>query len=566
MMLTNRLRLNHAIFLGGMALTAAPAHAQMGGVTIGAPAPADPSAILDLRSTSRGLLVPRLALVSTTDPIAAPADSLLVWNTSTSGNYPVPGFYFWNGGDWQQLLLEDGDAAVHTLTINDTLLLASAAELNELVGVSGNVEARLSALESTDGNIAVDLSSLEAMDASFAVEIGAHGVEIDANAAAILANGLDIAGLQVAVTGNDSDIAGLQVAVTGNDTDIAGIQVAVGDAQQAADAAQADLDGFADALKNLSAAEISQLEAIDTTTVSSAQWGYLGAADQGLATTDSARFASLVLTGGLTLEGATADDFELSLGLVDPTADHSITFPDASGTVALLSDLTSGDTSLQTQIDTHQSTLTSHDAAIQANDAAIQANTAAIQANDASITALETAVVGHDADIATLQSAISANEATFSTFEASVSGDLLHLQSSISTNGNGIATLSGRTLTAGTGLTGGGDLSGDRSFAIADAGVGTTQLADDAATDAKVVDALTIAGGMIENTPIGDFQPDRLTATDLRAQVSLSLPDEQSPAQPHVGMIRYNSAGYLEFYHEVSSGSFAWVPVNSYAP
>jgi len=41
--------------------------------------------------------------------------------------------------------------------------------------------------------------------------------------------------------------------------------------------------------------------------------------------------------GSLTFEGSTADAFELSLAIVDPTADRTITLPDATGTVALLS-------------------------------------------------------------------------------------------------------------------------------------------------------------------------------------------------------------------------------------
>tara|TARA_R100000008_G_scaffold1419_2_gene1172 strand:+ start:8955 stop:10382 length:1428 start_codon:yes stop_codon:yes gene_type:complete len=41
----------------------------------------------------------------------------------------------------------------------------------------------------------------------------------------------------------------------------------------------------------------------------------------------------------VTFEGATADDFETSLTVTDPTADRTITLPDASGTVALTSDL-----------------------------------------------------------------------------------------------------------------------------------------------------------------------------------------------------------------------------------
>jgi hypothetical protein len=41
----------------------------------------------------------------------------------------------------------------------------------------------------------------------------------------------------------------------------------------------------------------------------------------------------------ITFEGATANDFETTLAVTDPTADRTITFPDATGTVALTSDI-----------------------------------------------------------------------------------------------------------------------------------------------------------------------------------------------------------------------------------
>jgi hypothetical protein len=43
-----------------------------------------------------------------------------------------------------------------------------------------------------------------------------------------------------------------------------------------------------------------------------------------------------VFTGSITMEGTTADSYELVLSAGDPTADRTITFPDADGTVALI--------------------------------------------------------------------------------------------------------------------------------------------------------------------------------------------------------------------------------------
>jgi hypothetical protein len=42
----------------------------------------------------------------------------------------------------------------------------------------------------------------------------------------------------------------------------------------------------------------------------------------------------------ISFEGATANDYETTLAVTDPTADRTITFPDATGTVALTSDIT----------------------------------------------------------------------------------------------------------------------------------------------------------------------------------------------------------------------------------
>jgi len=54
----------------------------------------------------------------------------------------------------------------------------------------------------------------------------------------------------------------------------------------------------------------------------------------------SAPAAVGTFTSSILFEGATADDFETTVAVTDPTADRTITFPDATGTVALTSDVT----------------------------------------------------------------------------------------------------------------------------------------------------------------------------------------------------------------------------------
>jgi hypothetical protein len=60
---------------------------------------------------------------------------------------------------------------------------------------------------------------------------------------------------------------------------------------------------------------------------------------QSVATSDVPTFAGLNLNGNVVFEGTTANEFETTLTVIDPTADRTITFPDATGTV-----VTTGDT------------------------------------------------------------------------------------------------------------------------------------------------------------------------------------------------------------------------------
>ncbi|HOF07761.1 MAG TPA: hypothetical protein PKY44_06995 [Bacteroidales bacterium] len=76
----------------------------------------DASSMLEVRSTNKGLLIPRVALTDTTSasPITSPATSLLVYNTATAGTAPnnvTPGYYYWTGSKWMRLLAIDDKVA-----------------------------------------------------------------------------------------------------------------------------------------------------------------------------------------------------------------------------------------------------------------------------------------------------------------------------------------------------------------------------------------------------------------------------------------------------------------------
>jgi hypothetical protein len=69
----------------------------------------DASSIVDMSSTSKGLLPPRVVLTSktgTSSPIASPQTGLIVYNTAsagTGGDAVTPGYYYFNGTIWTRM-------------------------------------------------------------------------------------------------------------------------------------------------------------------------------------------------------------------------------------------------------------------------------------------------------------------------------------------------------------------------------------------------------------------------------------------------------------------------------
>jgi subtilisin-like proprotein convertase family protein len=90
--------------------------------------PAEPpaaSAMLDVKSTNKGVLLPRVALLSALDAstIPSPAIALIVYNTANAGtgaNTVTPGYYAWDGSQWNRL--SNYAAAVYESKTNNTNL------------------------------------------------------------------------------------------------------------------------------------------------------------------------------------------------------------------------------------------------------------------------------------------------------------------------------------------------------------------------------------------------------------------------------------------------------------
>ena len=94
----------------------------------------DPSAKLDVTSTNKGFLPPRVTLTSGTDntTIANPATGLLVYNTGNNSGL-VAGYYYWNGSSWATIATASGSG------VNASILRGSRSAAQTGLTNGGNV-------------------------------------------------------------------------------------------------------------------------------------------------------------------------------------------------------------------------------------------------------------------------------------------------------------------------------------------------------------------------------------------------------------------------------------------
>lgn len=96
---------------------------------------ADPSAMLDVKASDKGLLIPRVALddAATAAPITSPAEGLLIYN---QGGSEPSGFYFWDGSAWQAV----GSGSGSPSSSSDTLSVMADADFDTRIEVEQDTD------------------------------------------------------------------------------------------------------------------------------------------------------------------------------------------------------------------------------------------------------------------------------------------------------------------------------------------------------------------------------------------------------------------------------------------
>jgi len=134
-------------------------YSQNVGIGISVP---DASSRLDVSDTERGILIPRVALIATNNSspiISAPATSLLVYNTATSGSGSTavsPGYYYWDGNQWVRLMdSESQDWKIHGNTgTNPTSNFIGTIDAADLQFRTGNIN-RMRIMNSTHPTVGI---------------------------------------------------------------------------------------------------------------------------------------------------------------------------------------------------------------------------------------------------------------------------------------------------------------------------------------------------------------------------------------------------------------------------
>lgn len=146
------------------------------------------SASLDVVSTSKGILYPRIALLNNTDQVTipSPAKGLIVFNTNTSaaGSTQVVknNLYFWNGTMWNQVV--DGDAVINSnagLKIPKLAGYAYKQDNQQIVSPTTDMIATFHAATTTsdfNNNIYMEVNPSDTTETQFKIlQTGNYGFE-----------------------------------------------------------------------------------------------------------------------------------------------------------------------------------------------------------------------------------------------------------------------------------------------------------------------------------------------------------------------------------------------------
>ena len=144
------------IFFMSSVVIATHGRAQVG---IGTNGVENPSAKLEVKSSTQGFLPPRVNLTGTTDvsTVTSPATGLLVFNLATANTGAAavsPGYYYYDGTKWQRMISPDGAETLTNKTISGSANTITNVSLTS--GVTGTLPIANGGTGQTTANAALN--------------------------------------------------------------------------------------------------------------------------------------------------------------------------------------------------------------------------------------------------------------------------------------------------------------------------------------------------------------------------------------------------------------------------
>lgn len=214
-------------------------YAQVG---IGLPNP-DSSAMLHIKANNKGVLLPSIALTTTTDNITipSPAEGLIIWNNGNSTLKEI-GFYYWFESKWNKILANGGNT---TKTEDGTNWNLTGTN----VGNYGGSNTTLALGTKTYDDLIFKVNALTAgrlgVDNSVSLGIGSNagqnGIALGSASSAFM--GIAI-GSATAVSGNEALAVGNKTTAAGFRSTAIGFHAQTGSNESVAVGNNSSADGF----------------------------------------------------------------------------------------------------------------------------------------------------------------------------------------------------------------------------------------------------------------------------------------------------------------------------------
>ena len=268
-------------------------------------------------------------------------------NLFVTGDIGVEGKYYTDGGiTTSGQLLFDGVPIDITTTAGESLLIAPAGSGNILLNADANSNVRVVATGAPTTNL------FSVTNTGFGATSSVNGIDVTYVAAAG-GSGETNAGVDITMTasGDASDtLRGLSIAAIPGSSS-SEVAISIGDGWDS----ELLFLGTTPVIAMANTGTLTFTDAVGNSMMTIADGGTTGnvtvtgnASINGNTTigdsaSDTITFNATIATGSIfSVEGATNDAFETSFNVVDPTADRTITFQNATGTVAFTSDIPAG--------------------------------------------------------------------------------------------------------------------------------------------------------------------------------------------------------------------------------